>query len=346
MSDNGKLEDFQQRLTEYLEAVTKQEVSIVVLKPLAGGASRDTWQVTAKVGDTERSVVLRRDLETQITHRALERDQEFKVMKAARDAHVKVPCPRWYCLETQILGESFLIMDFVEGVSIGRQVVQQPELADVRKVLPEQMGEQLARIHAIDPTQHPLDFLSRPRPGFSPAQEALAQIREMIVQIKVCNPVLEFGLRWLGKNLPETNQTVVQHGDFRVGNFLVDKAGLNGIIDWEFARIGDPHDDLAWPCLRDWRYGKGELPLGGIGEREPFLQAYEKESGRTVNRKTLIFWEILGNLRWAVACLAQANRHLSGGNPNVELASLGRRSAEMQLEMLQLISEQGVGTHV
>jgi hypothetical protein len=42
-------------------------------------------------------------------------------------------------------------------------------------------------------------------------------------------------------------------------------------------------------------------------------------------------------LRWAVGCIAQANRHLSGQAPSIELASLGRRAAEMELELLHLI---------
>jgi aminoglycoside phosphotransferase (APT) family kinase protein len=139
---------------------------------------------------------------------------------------------------------------------------------------------------------------------------------------------------------------VLLHGDFRVGNFLVDSKGLNGIVDWEFCRMGDPLEDLAWPCLRDWRYGNGEAQLGGIGAREPFIQAYERASGRTIDRKAIDYWEILGNLRWAVTCLSQANRHLSGGDLSVELASLGRRSAEMQMEMLRLIGQQGLKDHV
>jgi aminoglycoside phosphotransferase (APT) family kinase protein len=140
---------------------------------------------------------------------------------------------------------------------------------------------------------------------------------------------------------------VVVHGDFRVGNFMVGIKGLKGIVDWEYSHIGDPIEDLAWLCLRDWRYGNGQLKLGGIApNREPFIQAYERVSGRKIDRKAVDFWEIVGNLRWAVAGLTQANRHLSGGEESVELASLGRRSAEMQLEMLRLIGEQGVVDHV
>jgi aminoglycoside phosphotransferase (APT) family kinase protein len=341
-----KGEDFQQALTEYLEAVTQQEVEIISLTPLAGGASRDMWQVRAKVNGEGQEFVLRRDQGTVVSDRTLERDQEFKVMKVVHEAGVNVARPRWYCLEPLILGQPFLILDYIEGLTIGQQVIEQPELAEARKTLPEAMGVQLARIHAIDVGKHDLDFLPHPREGFSPAQEALAQIRELIQQMRIYNPVLEFGWRWLQQHLPKSDKTALLHGDFRVGNVLVGSQGLKGIIDWEYARIGDPLDDLAWACLRDWRYGNTKLLLGGIEESEPFIKAYEKESGHKIDRKALAFWEILGNLRWAVGSIAQANRHLRGGSPSLELASLGRRSAEMQLEMLTLIGSQGLDGHV
>ncbi|MEO8609793.1 MAG: phosphotransferase family protein [Chloroflexota bacterium] len=347
MIETNKAEDFRQRLAEYLEAVTqKDDVDIEALQPLAGGASRDSWLVKAKVGSDIQQFVLRRDLATTMYDKALARDQEFLVMKAVCESGVLAPRPRWYCLEPAILDQPFFIMDFVDGISIGTQVVNQPELAVARTALPGQMGEQLAKIHALDTTQNKLGFLPHPRVGFSPAQEAIAQIRGMILKLAVHNPVFEFGLRWLQQNAPKTDKPVFLHGDFRVGNFLVGEKGLNGIIDWEFARIGDPLEDLAWPCLRDWRYGNGQLRLGGIGQREPFIQAYERGSGRAIDRKAVDYWEILGNLRWAVTCLSQANRHLSGGDPSVELASLGRRSSEMQFEMLQLIEAQGLKDHV
>ncbi len=344
----SKTEDLRQRLTEYLEAVMNvPTVEIEHFQPLAGGTSRDSWQVEVDVSGEEQKFVLRRDVATSVFDNALRREQEFKVMKAAHESNVKVPCPRWYCVEVAILDMPFLIMDYVEGTSIGRQVVQEAGLGEARRVLPEQLGEQLAHIHAIDVKQHTLDFLPAPAKNTSPAQEALKQIRTDITKLGIYNPVFEFGLRWAEQNTPACDNPVLVHGDFRVGNFLVGAKSLNGIVDWEYSHLGDPLEDLAWLCLRDWRYGMGELKLGGIApNRDSFIKAYEQASGRTVNLKAVDFWEILGNLRWAVACLSQANRHLSGGERSVELASLGRRSAEMQLEMLRLIGEQGVVDHV
>lgn len=49
--------------------------------------------------------------------------------------------------------------------------------------------------------------------------------------------------------------------------------------------------------------------------------------------------QVLGNLRWAVICIAQARTHLDGLVRSVELASLGRRTAETEWELLELMEE-------
>ncbi len=340
MADILNQDDFRARVEIYLEAMLDAAVDIRLLQPLPGGVTRDNWLIHARVDGEIQRYVLRRDMAAELDDRALARDEEFMLMSAAHAAGVLVPKPRWYCTEPCILGAPFLIMDFVDGVSIGSQVVSLPELAEARRMLPEQMGQQLARIHALKTDK--LTFLPAPRAGHSPAQEILAQLRATLTRLGVHSPALTFALRWTEKHLPPDGDIRLLHGDFRIGNFIVDKDGLKGIVDWEFGQLGDPYQDLAWPCVRGWRYGSGLLPLGGIGQREPFLRAYEQASGRTIDRRTVDLWEIIGNLRWAVAALAQAHRHLSGRDVSVELASLGRRSAEMQLEVLRLIAEQGI----
>ena len=116
------------------------------------------------------------------------------------------------------------------------------------------------------------------------------------------------------------------------------RSGLVGVFDWEFAHVGDRHEDLAWPCVRSWRFGQDALKLGGVGQPEEFFAAYESAGGRKVDPEAVRFWEVVGNLRWAVGCVAKAHRHLSGQAPSVELASLGRRACEMELELLDLIA--------
>jgi aminoglycoside phosphotransferase (APT) family kinase protein len=336
MHNSETQDDLRPRLEAFLRSETNADVDVNELQPLPGGASRDTWLVFGVMDNKSFSFVLRRDLESSMIDNALTREQEFRVLSAAHAAGVKVPKPRFFSSIPAVLGKPFFLMDYIEGVSIGPRVVRDPRLQAAREALPEQLAQQLAIIHSLDTTT--LNFLPRPADGLSPALDTVAQLKAMLDSMEVYNPTLEYGLRWVERHAPPTAPMTVVHGDYRVGNLLVGQDGLNAIIDWEFTRIGDPHEDIAWLCLRDWRFGNGAQQLGGIAEREPFVQVYEKFSQRNIHRKRLDYWEIVGNLRWAVTCLSQAQRHLVGGDTSVEYASLGRRSAEMQLEMLRLIA--------
>lgn len=328
-------DDLRPRLEAFLRSETGADVDVNELRPLPGGASRDTWLVFGVLDNRAFSFVLRRDLASSMIDNALTREQEYMVLAVAHAAGVLVPRPRYYSSIPAVLGKPFFLMDYVEGVSIGSRVVRDPKLKAARQALPEQLAQQLAIIHSLDTTD--LGFLPRPQTGQSPAQDALQQLRTMLDSMAVSNPTLEYGLRWLERHAPPSDDLTLVHGDYRIGNVLVGQDGLNAIIDWEFTRMGDPHEDIAWLCLRDWRFGNGALRVGGIAEREPVVQMYERFSQRSILRRRLDYWEIMGNLRWAVTCLSQAQRHLVGGDTSVEYASLGRRSAEMQLEMLRLI---------
>jgi aminoglycoside phosphotransferase (APT) family kinase protein len=324
-----------ERLGAFIAQASGARTTITSMKPIAGGASRETWAVDADVGGANEALVLRMDLASSMNPDALSRPQEFALLAAAQAAGVLAPRPRWLDADGTALGRPFLLMDRIGGESIGPRVVRRPELAVARARLPTQMATQLARIHAIDPTA--LGFLPRPPTGHSAALHALDSTRRVIDAIDLQSPALEFGLRWLGRRAPSCAQLTLIHGDFRIGNLLVGPEGLNAVIDWEFAHVGDPHEDLAWPCVRDWRFGNDALHVGGVGELAPYLAAYEAAADRNIDRNALHWWEIMGNLRWATTCHIQAQRHLSGADPSVELASLGRRAAEMELEFLTLI---------
>lgn len=330
-----------EKLQSYLSEQMGQQAIITDAKPLAGGASRDTWLFTVKVGEAEQRLVMRRDLPTQMFDEALSREQEFRLMDAAHQQGVKVAKMRYLCTDKDVLASDFFIMDYVEGISIGRKVITSPDLAQARQALPQHMAEELAKIHQIDIEAHQLDFLSRPPTGQTAAEATIEQMITILDELGIRNPVWEWGLRWARNHLPEPNAMTFIHGDFRIGNLLVDKEGLAAVIDWEFGHMGDPDEEIGYLCMRDWRFGNGTQRAAGLTDRETFLQAYEAASGRSVSRASVDWWEVVGNIRWGIICMAQANRHLSGEEPSVELASLGRRSAEMQLECLRLIDSIG-----
>ncbi len=326
-----------QALTRYLAEQTGADVTITDAQPLAGGASRDTWMLSATIGGKLHQYVLRRDLPTQMFDEALTREQEFRLMAAAHQSGVKVAAVRYCCTDTSVLGSAFFIMDYVPGISIGRRVIQEPELADARRQLPQQIALELAKIHQLPYADYGINFLPRPREGMTPAQTTITSSYELLDAMGIKNPTWEWTLRWAEQHQPPAPTVTFVHGDVRIGNVLVDKEGLTAVIDWEFGHLGDPDEELGYPCMRDWRFGNGTLHFAGLADRETFLQAYEAASGRRVNRASVTWWEIMGNIRWGIICMSQANRHLSGKEQSVEFASLGRRSAEMQLEALRLI---------
>ena len=240
-------------------------------------------------------------------------------------------------MDEAVLGKPFSLLEWVPGKATGRYVVKDRALKDIRKQLPGQLAANLAHIHSVKSDHPELDFLRVPET--SPALEGCQEMRQEVQQLLEAHPAMELALNWLEQNAQPTDQLVLVHGDFRTGNFMVSPEGLHGILDWEFAHFGDRHEDISWLCMRDWRFGKLNLEAGGISSRTEFYEAYEKASGARVDPNQVRYWEVMGNLRWAVGAAGQAERHLSGKTRGIELAAIGRRVGEMEYEMLRLIEE-------
>ena len=126
-----------------------------------------------------------------------------------------------------------------------------------------------------------------------------------------------------------------------MGNFLVAGDGLRAVLDWEFAHWGDPAEDLAWLCVRDWRFGRDDLAAGGLGTREALVEAYREAGGPAAAQEPdrLRFWEVYGNARWAVGARFQAERYLSGAQQDLELLAIGWRALELEYETLRQIGD-------
>jgi len=307
---------------------------LLALRRLAGGASQEAWGV--RIGSNahgERDLVLRRDMGGTLSSSARTRAEEYALLRAAHEAGV--PVPRVLFEPLIVEGRQAFFMEHVSGETIGRRLVRDEAHAKVREILPEQVMRALVRIHAIDTAELP--FLRSP-------QSALDLVAALERDLDACgegHPALELGLRWLRLHAPPLERTALVHGDFRVGNFIVGSEGLRAVLDWELAHAGDPDEDLGWFCVRAWRFGRDDLPAGGITTRERLLELYRAAGGHDVSPERLRYWEIFGNVKWGIGALSQAARHLRGEEVSIELATLGRLASEMELETLRLLSEVG-----
>ncbi len=281
--------------------------------------------------------MLRRQLGGKIYRDALDLEREFRVMQIAYASDVVLPYPQVYVAD--LLGRPAALMHRKYGETIGRRIVRDPALVTARQRLPAQLGEMLARIHRINIDKYNLRlFLPHPPLEFSPALWSISQLERNLDEIGEPHPALELGLRWLRHNEPHPPQELaLLHGDYRIGNIIIDEGGLVSVLDWEFAHLGDAYEDIAWPLLRDWRFGMDHLRFGGVGHPDAYFAAYEKALGTTIDRARVHYFEVMGNVRWATGMLNQAQRHLRGEHASLEFASLGRRCAELELEVLRLI---------
>ena len=320
------------------EALGVAELEIGGVRRLTGGAIHESWLIEASAPGAEpRRLVLRVFL--PYGPQGMTARQEFTVLRAAAEAGVAAPKP--LALVESELEYPAYVMEFVGGETIGRRIIKEPSLAAARVRLTDEMATTLARIHAVPVDGDLKAVLRAPAKGVTPVEWELQQLEAGYrAATPDPHPAFELALRWLARNMPASSRAPrLVHGDFRVGNFVVGPEGLRSVLDWEGAHLGDPAEDLAWLCVRSWRFGATHLPAGGLGTREALLDAYERAGGERIAPERLRWWEIYGNARWGHIILTIVEPFLSGATKDVEPGAIGRRFAETEMELLDLISQ-------
>ncbi len=260
---------------------------------------------------------------------------EAQCMEVARAAGVPEPEVLYVLTPEDGVGAGFL-MEWLDGVTLGARIARAPELASVRSGLAFQCGQEMARIHGIDLDASGLGAVLR---RVEPA-EYLTESWDRYKEMPTPQPMIDYAGRWLTEQLAGRGpvELTLVHNDFRNGNVMVDAdAGLNAVLDWETAHIGDPMRDLGWMCTNSWRFGQRHLPVGGFGHYEDLFAGYESVAGHPVDRDRVQYWEVFGSFWWAVGCLSMADRYRMGSDATVERPGIGRRSSECQLDCVNLI---------
>jgi aminoglycoside phosphotransferase (APT) family kinase protein len=290
------------------------------LKRLSAGASRETWSFATAGGE---NCILQR-LPRGSSRASVE--LEAAVLTAAREAGVPVARVIASFEAGGPLGMPAIVLERVEGEALPPRLRRDPRYENALANLAGQCGEILARLHSIP--LDPLPELTRPDP--------IDRAREVLDGLDERHPAFELVLRRLELTRPEAIEPTLVHGDFRLGNLLIDERGVSAVLDWELVHSGDPLEDLGWVCVPAWRFG-GRLPVAGVGEYETLLDAYRAAGGASVSREELVWWQAAGTVWWGVLCHVQASRHLKGHTRSVELASIGRRACEQEWDALTVL---------
>jgi aminoglycoside phosphotransferase (APT) family kinase protein len=298
------------------------------LARLSGGANMESWAFDWAGS----SYVLRRAPSADyMAGRPYGHADEAALVIAAHDAGVKAP---------EVVG----VLEAGDGMGTGyvmRRVIAEVNpakiLADPPPSLLADLGRELARIHAIPSATIPAAI------PLMDTAEALAELKARFLSYGGDRPVIALAIRWCEDHLPEPANPVLVHGDYRMGNVMVDADGLAAVLDWELAHRGDAHEDLAFGCMTVWRFGRLDTPAFGVGSLDDYFTAYEAAGGGKVDRARFRFWLVYRTLWWALGCLQMGQAWRSGADPTVERVVIGRRTAEQELDLILLLEEEAPG---
>lgn len=321
MASPSEPEAVSERLAAALEPLLGP-VRVEALERLTGGASRETWAFRVR----DRELILRRDPPGRPGapgSMAL----EAAAIRAAHRAGLAAP---EVVAEDDgtALGTAGLVMERVPGETIARRILREDGFSEARRSLPGQIGAFLGGLHRLEPSEVP---------GL-PAADSLDAYWAAYQMVADASPTFEAVHDWLVAWRPAPpERPAIVHGDLRLGNLVVGTEGLRAVIDWELVHLGDPLEDLAWVCTKAWRFGS-PLPVAGVGELTELFGAYEAASGAVVDQASFHWWLVACTLKWGVICMGQAAAHLSRATRSVELAAIGRRVAEQEWDLIELLA--------
>lgn len=293
---------------------------VFCLQRLSGGANLQSWLF--QIGDE--AFVLRRAPSAEwVKGRQLDMAKEAAVIRCARAGGVIAPEVVVELVPGDALGLGF-IMRCVPGSPDPQAALASPP------ALLEQIAAAMARVHALNPADVPFLPLLEPAKGV----EALAA---QFADGGGNRPPVALGLAWLRAHVPPLAPLAVLHGDLRIGNIMVDKGNLSGLLDWELAHLGDVHEDLAFGCMTVWRFGRLNKPAFGLGSLADLARAYEAAGGRQFDPARFRFWLIYRTVWWALGCLSMGQAWRCGADRSLERVVVARRAAEQDLDLLLLL---------
>ncbi len=289
---------------------------------LSGGANMESWAFDWAGG----AYVLRRAPSADyMAGRPYGHADEAALVIAAHGAGVKAPEVVGVLADSDGMGTGYVMRRVVAEVNPAKI------LADPPPSLLADLGRELARIHAI-----PAETIPAAIPLMDTAA-ALAELKARFLDYGGDRSVIALATKWCEEHLPTPADPVLVHGDYRMGNIMVDGDGLAVVLDWELAHRGDAHEDLAFGCMTVWRFGRIDQPAFGVGSLDDYFAAYEAAGGVKVDRDRFRFWLVYRTLWWALGCLQMGQAWRSGADPTVERVVIGRRTAEQELDLLLLL---------
>ena len=317
------------KLANYLQDYLPGANQGITVKQFQGGQSNPTFLLDI----AGKRYVLRKKPPGKLLPSAHMVEREFQVINALGKTDVPVPTARLLCEDPEIIGTAFYVMDYVEG-----RVYSQPLLAEVaqeeRMPIYQSMIDTMARMHNADWKAIGLE-------GYGKPDNYIArQVKRWGGQFEASRthdmPAMDALMKWLPENIPADQSTTIAHGDFRIGNLMLDptEPKVVSILDWELATLGHPLSDLAYCCLPyhmpvnvDGAKGMvgADLKSLGLPEEQQLLDWYCQYTGRT-GVPNWNFYIAFSLFRLAAIVQGVYHRALQGNASNADALEVGKRA--------------------
>ena len=302
--------------------------------------------ITFLVRRGDARVVLRRPPRPPLPPSAHDVLREARLLKSLEGTPVRVPTVIAVGDDESVLGVPFYVMEEEHGSVLASAIPAALDTAEERRRTAEELVDALVELHAVDWRAcglegygKPTGYLERQVRRFSGLWEH-NKTREL--------PVVEELGEWLGANMPESPESTIVHGDYRLGNVMVADtapAELVAIFDWELSTIGDPLADVGYLTVTWVEPGDPEDTMfanlnavtraGGFLTREEIIARYEERSGRSMS--ALNWYQALA--LWKAAVFMEGNyKRFQAGNSDDEYLGLFDRGVPMLAEKAREIA--------
>ena len=306
-------------------AAARENIEVATL----GGSNR-TLLFDLVEGPTRRRLVFRQETYRLEQSPFIAPHDQYQLLEVAQRHGLAIPEPIFEFEPQDGLDRGYVVA-FVEGETLPRRLLTDPRFEMARQNFPTQAGDFIGRLHAISTLE--AVFLEQTPDSLDPVAAQLARFD----YYGEAHPALELAIRWLVRHPRRASNRCLLHGDFRTGNLLMGQEGIRAVLDWECAHLGDPMEEFGWLCLRSWRFGLIDKPVGGFCGREPLYRAYTAASGIEVDAEAVHWWEVFGFVRWIVLNIMQAHGHWTGVRRSPAFAACGRNTALIEYDLLMTL---------
>jgi aminoglycoside phosphotransferase (APT) family kinase protein len=289
------------------------------------GHSNFTFLVSR--GDTR--VVLRRPPRPPLPPSAHDVLREARLLRALEATEVRVPRVLAVGEDESVLGVPFYVMEEMRGSVVTSDVPPALDNEECRRKLCEELVDALVEVHAVDWRACGLEGYGKPTGYLERQVRRFTGLWDYNKTREV--PVVEEVRDWLAGNLPESPESTIVHGDYRLGNVMVadePPARLVAIFDWELSTIGDPLADVGYltvtwaqaddPADTTFARLSAATRKPGFMTREELTARYEERSGRSVSR--LNWYQALAMWKAAVFMEGNFKRYTLGASDDPYLA--------------------------